>query len=159
MKYKYIYLIVCLLLCLTGCSKDNEKDVTGEKVITGFIYIEGEQLQVDEVEIINREDKEKLEAVGLTEDDCPSGYCIYNKDASVDKYSIDETTVYSFTDIELKYVKDEEGDRIYETKVQDEFINGSSYNHKSLSEQRIPYIITIKGDKVIKIVEEFKYTM
>ena len=149
-------------------SEDNESNQVGEnsknniesKSITGYIVFEDNKVIINEVEIINRDNVDRIEELGLdVELSFPDGYYIYNPDDEVTELELSDDIVYKFTDIGQIYEKEAE-DRVYETNKIEEFYEASSYNQDFLIEnQRIPYFIDIVDGKVEKITEEFRYTM
>jgi hypothetical protein len=160
MKAKSISLILLPIFILIGCSNSQLTEIENTvESLHGYIFIKDETLYFDKVEIITREDRDRIKELGLNEArDYPSGYYIYNPTGDTDTFDLTEDTIYRFTDIQLLYVKETNGKRIYETTSREEFFNGSSYQNVSLEEQRIPYFIDIRDGKVVKITEEFIYT-
>jgi len=130
--------------------------------LAGHIFIEGNTLYMDEVEIVTTEDEDRIAELGLTvQSDLPSGYHIHNPDTQIISYELTDDTEYTFTDYGLLYVKEADGNRLYVTTKVDEFIKGSSYQDIPLQEQRtpkIPYFLELRDGKVISITEEFIYT-
>ncbi len=160
-------LLVSLLLgssILVGCQVEEQAIIEPEMKV-GYIYIEENQLFFDEVEILYREDEEKLEELQLMEErDYPSGYYIYNQMKEIDTFALTNETTYIFTDIEQKYVEETVEDKVYETKDFIEFMEASSFQNVNLEDidlnkQYIPYLVEILDGKVISIEEEFAYTM
>ncbi len=144
---------------------DKTQPVEESTTIVGYIYIEEDQLKVDEVEIITSEDTARIEALGLEESrDYPSGYAIYNSESERTQFELTQNTTYEFTDYKQLYVDKTVETRVYETQKVDEFIKGSSYQAIKLEDRAakknyIPYFIEVFDGKVISIKEEFKYTM
>lgn len=158
---KGIVLIILIMIIFIGCSSP---ELIGSKPqvekLVGYIFIKDNVVYVDRVEIVTREDKDRIKELGLEEErDYPSGYHIHNPARENETYSLEEDTVYEFTDFDLKYTSDSNSTRIYKTTKIIEFINASSYNDVSLEEQTIPYFIYVLDGKVIRIVEEFVYTI
>lgn len=158
--------IILLLagLCLVGCG--NQQDTIKEsETIIGYIHIKDNLLMVDEVEIVKRDNTEKIEELQLIEaSDFPSGYYIYNELKEINSYILTDETKYTFTDFEQLYVDKEAQDKLYETKILNEFIEASSYQNMELEELEldenyIPYFIEVLDGEVIGIFEDFTYTM
>lgn len=160
-RFKSVALILIVVLIIIVCSSSQLLDKNGDvQTVVGYIYIDGDTLYIDEVEIITRDDKERIKELGLIENrDYPSGYCIHNVTKESDTFKLTKDTLYQFRDLELFFVKDAEGSRIYETTDVEEFYKGSSYRNVPLEEQRIPYIIEVHNGKVQKIIEKFEYTI
>lgn len=171
MKKSILLLIIMFLVMLSGCNTNTDKtnkveknqenttDITEE--IAGYIFIDGDKLYVDEVEIIENSDKERMEELNLSDSDFPNGYYIYNPTFEADEYKITDDTEYDFVDFNLYYIDENkaDGDRRYRTNNIDEFIKGSSYREElPLEQQTIPYIIELHGEDVYCIKEELLYT-
>lgn len=153
---KNIYLFIALIFTfvIAGCDQSSEV-----QTLAGYIFIEDNMLYFDEVEIITKEDEDRIKELNLREsNDFPSGYAIYNPEVESVSYELMQDTKYIFTDYHLLFVKEANGNRIYETTIKQEFIDGSSYQHIPLEEQKIPYFIGVQDGKVISIKEEFIYT-
>lgn len=136
-------------------------DPSRSKVIPGYMVIEDNLVQLDEVEIITLEDKARIEELGLKQNaDMPNGYSIYNADAEKQTFEITNETAYTFVDYNLLFVKDEDGDRLYTTTKKEEFI---LHLNKSYSDsppaQKVPFFIEVKDGKVISITEKFEFTI
>jgi len=129
------------------------------ELLAGYLFIEGNTLYLDAVEIIEREDKDRIAELGLIEkNDYPSGYHIHNPIAETVSFELTDDTIYTFTDFNLLYVKEADGKRIYTTTKKEEFLKASSYQNVSMEEQKIPYFLEVNDGKVISITEEFIYT-
>ena len=163
MKKKIFKLLamVFTLLMVVGCSQ--EKDKSEIESLVGYIYIENNILYVDEVEIVTLDDIDRIEELDLTiQNDLPSGYSIYNSNIEKEAYDLTDETVYKFVDMNLLFVDDEDGDRIYTTIKIDEFLkhlDEYNLNDIPLSQQKIPYFIEVQNGKIIKIEEKFEYTI
>lgn len=128
--------------------------------LVGYIAIKDNTLYFNEVEIVEWEDKERVKELGLNEYDMPNGYAIINKNKGETTFELADEVIYTFTDVNLDFVKDSEGDRLYTTTKKDEFIKHlGKLNDFPLSEQNIPFFIEVRDGKVIRITEKFKYTI
>ena len=139
MKKSILLLSIMFLVMMSGCNtntdnteeveknQENTTDISEE--IAGYIFIDGDKLYVDEVEIIENSDKERMEELNINDSDFPNGYYIYNPTFEADEYKITDDTAYDFVDFNLYYIDENEadGDRRYRTNNIDEFIKGSSY--------------------------------
>lgn len=128
----------------------------------GHIVIEDNTLHFREVEIVERDDQERVKELKLNESDFPSGYTIIHKDSGETTFELTDETIYTFTDVNLLFVNEAESDRLYITTKKDEFLKHlGQYNLNDipLSEQKLPYFIEIRDGKVISITEKFKYTI
>lgn len=149
--------IVMSLVVIAACSPVPTIDT-----VTGYIVFEGDELNVDQVEIITPEDSDRVLALGLLDTDMPNGYYILNTGDETSRYKLTEQTVYSFVDFNLLFVGEEQadGDRRYETTDRDEFLRHlyTSYADDPPA-QRVPFVIRISAGKVVSIREELLYTI
>lgn len=133
------------------------------RLITGYMVIEDDLLYIDEVEIITREDTERIEELELElgqNIDMPSGYHIYNADMERQTFKITKETTYTFVDYSFLFLEDEVGDRLYTTTNKEEFILhlNESYSD-SPPAQKVPFFIEVKDGKVISITEKIEFTI
>ncbi|SCZ07681.1 M56 family metallopeptidase [Alkaliphilus peptidifermentans] len=143
----------------SGYLVKNGENSSMPRLITGYIVIEDNLLYLDEVEIITREDKERIEELDLNAD-MPNGYHIYNEDIEKQTFEITNETTYTFFDYLRLFIKDEDSDRLYITTKKEEFIlhlNESYYD--SPPAQKVPFFIEEKDGKVINITEKFEFTI
>lgn len=128
--------------------------------LAGYMIIKDNTLYFNEVEIVQQEDKERIKELDLNEFDMPNGYAIINKNKGITNFELSEQVVYTFTDNNLDFVKDPDGNRLYTTAKKEEFIKHlGKLNDSPLSSQNIPFFIELGDGKVISITEEFKYTI
>ena len=126
----------------------------------GYIVIENNTLYFDEVEIITRDDVERIAELGLIEQrDYPSGFYINHLNKEIVKYELTDNTVYDFVDMTLLFVKDEQNSH-YSTTKKEEFIRylNSTYDNYPPA-QTVPFFIQVKDGKVISVTEEFRFTI
>jgi bla regulator protein BlaR1 len=136
------------------------KEKFGTEILAGYIVIEGDNLYFDEVEIVKAEDKERVSDLGLRDSDMPNGYIIINEKKEEASFELADDVKYTFTDLDLHFVKEAEGSRLYSTTKKAEFLKHLGVlNDIPLSEQTIPYFIEVQDGKVISITEEFQYTI
>lgn len=159
-KIKFLFLTFCMGLIVTGCAKTPIQETQYQpELLSGYISINGNILYLDTVEIIKKEDKDRIKELGLiVESDLPNGYYIYNETVESVPFELTDDTTYTFTDFNLLFINEANTTRIYETTKKQEFIEGSSYQDISLEEQKIPYFLSVYDKKVISITEEFIYT-
>ena len=133
------------------------------RLITGYMVIEDDLLYLDEVEILTREDTERIRELELELKqtvDMPGGYHIYNADMEKQTFEITNETTYTFIDHNLLFLKDEDGDRLYTTTKKEEFIlhlNESYYD--SPPAQNVPFFIEVRDGKVMSITEKIEFTI
>lgn len=139
---------------------ENSMEENQPEGLVGYIVIKDNNLYFNEVEIVEWEEKERVKELGLNEYDMPNGYMIINKNKSERTFELADEVIFTFTDVNLDFVKNSEGDRLYTTTRKDEFLRHlGKLNDFSLSEQNLPYFIEVKDGKVISITEKFKYTI
>jgi hypothetical protein len=152
-----------------GISNDNVLDImkvsavysdnSSNKTLYGHMVIEGDIFYLDEVEIVRREDKERIAELGLLDDLPPNGYHIHRLDKGIVAYELTDETEYNFMDVHRQFIDDSIDERWYTTTIKDEFIQ---YLNRSYSDsppaQTIPYLVEVKDGKVISVTEEFIFT-
>ena len=164
MKKSIILLLATLLLfSVAGCNKNEVADPKSEvELLVGYMVIEGDTLRFDEVEIVKMEDKERMQELDLKDSDMVNTYVIINENQEETTFDLADEVEYIFTDINLNFIKESEGDRIYHTTEKDEFLkhlDEYNLNDIPLSEQTIPYFIKVQDGKVISIEERIEYTI
>ena len=149
------------MLVTIGCSKNVVKESEPQnQTLVGHIVIKDNEVYFDEVEIIQREDKERIAELGLDESDYPSGYCILNQEKEEVIFKLTDKTEYIFTDVYGYFVDDEQSNKLYTTTKRDEFLKHlGDLNNIPLTEQTIPYFIEIQNGNVISITEDIIYTI
>lgn len=152
-------LLVVITLLIIQYSDALQKSKQEPKFLTGYMFMKENKIDLDEVEIVEIEDTDRIKELGLNiKNHLPNGYYIYNPTVEIESFRLTDSTKYIFTDSNLCFVKEADSDRLYETTKLEEFIEGSSYQESPLEEQKIPYFIEICEGKVISITEKFIYT-
>jgi len=132
------------------------------RLITGYMVIEDNLLYVDEVEIIYREDTERIEELEKLGESIttPSGYHIYNPNTDKQTFKITKETTYTFVDYSFLFLEDGVADRLYTTSNIEEFMLhlDESYSD-SPPAQKVPFFIEVKDGKVISITEKIEFTI
>lgn len=140
-------------------NENNTKENQPEALV-GYIVIKDNTLHFKEVEIVDWENRERVKELGLNEYDMPNGYAIINKNKGERTYELADEVIFTFTDINLNFVRNADGDRLYTTTKKDELLKYfEKSSESSLSEQNVPYFIEVRDGKVISITEKFKYTI
>ena len=162
MKRSIVLLFIMLFLfAITGCSETEiEQSETTPELLVGYIVIENNTLNFDEVEIVKVEDNERVSELGLSDTDMPNGYIVINENNEKTTFDLADEVIYTFTDANLDFVEESKADRLYTTTKKDEFIKHlGNLNDFPLSEQKIPFFIEVQDGKVISITEKFEYTI
>ena len=136
-----------------------EKQFGKQGLLVGYIVFDGNTLYLDEVEVIKTEDKDRIEELELKDSDMPNGYYIHNPSNEKSSFELTDETSYAFTDYNLLFVENPDGDRLYTTTNKDEFIQHltTSYSDNPPA-QKVPFYILVRDGKVINIIEEFLFT-
>lgn len=149
--------------------------VTGLKVsqvqqLAGYILVDGNTLHVDEVEVITTvdadqilglslHDPKRIEELGLREEDMPNGYVVHHPDAETLSFELTDETVYSFTDVQLLFVEQADGNRHYETTNKEDFLRHLRASYTDTPPAgRVPFIIEVQDGKVVRITEKLLLT-
>jgi len=143
-------------------TKTTETKTTETKTesLVGYMVIKDNTVYFDEVEIVETEDKERVEELGLSDTDMPNGYIIINQSQEEATFDLSDEVVYTFTDMALYFVTEPDGKRQYTTTKKEEFLKHlGKLNTFPLSEQKIPYFVQVQDGKIISITEEFLYTV
>lgn len=167
-------LVLAVILLLSGCawasSNKGEPSSSETESITGYIVLEGNTLYIDEVEVMTTEEvdritglnfhhPERMAELGLEDGDMPNGYYIHNPSTETTSYKLTDGTTYTFTDINLLFIDDADGDRQYTTTAKENFIQ---HLNTSYSDQppagHVPFFIEVRDGNVVSITEIFWFT-
>lgn len=153
-----------------GTHEDQLKDLIGKledaiaklespESLAGYIVLEGDTLYFDEVEVITRENKDRVAELDLKDFDMPNGYYIHNPSNEKKSFELTDETSYTFTDYNLLFLENPEGRRLYTTTSKEDFIQHltTSYSDNPPA-QKVPFFVEVKDGKVISIIEEFIFT-
>ncbi len=140
----FVLSLIVSTLVLGACSEDNskEEDSSGEKLVMVREFdLQSHSLIVDEVEWIEEKDKERIKELGLdVEKDLPTGYVIYNETDKAVSIQLSAEAEYFLIN------------------------NENVSNPKKVDEKEFvshvmvvpgPYEMTVKDEKIIKIVEKY----
>ena len=163
MKKKFVlWLFPCLLMAMTfvGCSNEPEAPIDTTESMLGYIVIEENTLYIDKVELVTLEDEERIKELGLTQQgDLPNGYHFYNPEIEKDEYELTDNTTYFFVDLNVLFVK-ENDDRNYTTTEKNEFMQHLTTEYTDTPPaQKVPFYVEVNDGKVVRILEEFAYTI
>ena len=164
-KIVSIMLVVCILFGVSACGKTDgtQEDTADLQTRTGYIVVSTDGLHFDAVEIVTKEDTEKIKELGLEEmKDYPNGFAIINEEEQEEVFAFADDVQFAFVDTALDFIdaSEKDGNRVYQTDQIEEFLkHRGELNNIPLAEQTIPYIIILQDDKVTHITEELKYTI
>lgn len=144
-------LIFFISLGLVSC-KGASKEIGKNDLRIGYISLEDNTLYLDEFEWITSEDKERVKELGLSQQDMPNGYYIYNETEELVPFEINEKTVYNFFDVGNLFVLEDE-DKKYSTTNKEEFIE---FLYRDGDKPiKLPFWVEVKDRFVKSITEEF----
>ncbi len=150
---KKIIMAVLAMVCIFSvCACNNEVPIEIQTEICAYVKeIKDDKIILDVVEYVDSYDEERVAELNLTEFDMPNGYYINNPETELEEYILTETTTYSFIDWTNDFVEDGEDREFYTTKREDFIKYLNTYEN---SEPKMPFFISIAGNKVISILEK-----
>lgn len=156
-------LLLCTLLLafvVAACSPaaTTESLASTPESLAGYIVLEENKLYLDEVEIVTLEDENRMAELDLNDKDLPNGYYIHNANEETKIFELTGKTEYTFTDINLLFVEDADGDRLYTTTKKEDFIQHLNTIFGRPAGGNVPFFIEVKDGKVVSITEKFIFT-
>lgn len=146
---KKLLLTTILIIMLSGCN--NSKEETNEYI--GYItFYDSDKIEIDDFEFINKDNKDRIKELNLSEKDMPNGYYIYNNSVETLKFDVSKKATYIFYDLGNLYVTENQ-DKKYITNNEKDFKDFLYYG--SSTPRKTPFWIKIRNNKVICIEEEF----
>lgn len=141
--------VVILAVCLetlAGCSAANEK--TDSETILSYIKgFDGEKISFDAVEWVDVP-SERATELGITDDDEPSGFCIYNEDTALSELPLAKDCVCNLLNWSSS------GGTYEPVVIQAEKLSVIFEDRKEINDG-IPYYLTIQDGKIIEITEQY----
>ena len=147
-----------LLLGLVGCqSKQREQAVSGGyDLYEGYVSVNGDKLMVNDFEFIDLTDQYWINKLGLTIEDMPNGYYIYDVSEELLTFNLDEATRYNFYDTGCLFVSEDDPDRRYITTNLAEFMEKFDPDGNGYPLCKTPFEIQVLEDgRVLSISEIF----
>lgn len=135
---------------LVGCSavkNDSPEESAQETNFETMAYIkaaENGSISFDRVEWVEVPSS-RAEELGITDDDAPNGFRVYNQEELTEKYSLSSGCSISLLDWENSFVR-------IEISADDFF---QLLEERSDGYEFIPYIITIENGEIIRIEEQY----
>lgn len=126
----------------------NEIPVQPSETLEMMVYIEdfdGEMLTFDRVEWVEVPGERAAE-LGITEDDAPSGFNVYNEAVEMEEAILASDCVCSVLDWTGNYVR---------TQVMPEELRDILTERRELYGAMIPYHVTIRDGEVVSILEQY----
>ncbi len=154
MKKMLLFIFVLAFgLMLVACSSNQNLSALPEpQTYSGYLFLEGNTLKIDDFEFITSKDTERIKELKLTEEDMPNGYYIHNESEDIKSFTLDEKTQYHFYDTGNLFVK-EEDDKRYSTTDLEQF-ELFLYGDDDIP-LHTPFEIEVQGENVISINEIF----
>jgi len=175
MMKKLLAIMLCGLI-LAGCTS---REAIETEHFVGYIYIVGNTLYIDRVELIVFENMADgiypgiehelyLDIFQIGHDDelaanMPNGYYTRHMGVEVVSFEITDETIFTFVDLGLHFGVDPEGSRLYSTHTAEEFLVYHYSNFPFDYEgaplyRRIPYFISVRDGRVLTLNESFWLT-
>lgn len=130
------------------------------QAMVGYLRFEDDKLLFNELEIVELDDRKRIEELALKEEDLIGGYAIVDEDKEEKVLEFADTVFCTFTDSDMRFVKEEMGDRLYSTTDKEEIKEIFEYlNTIPPGGHGAPVFIEIRDGKVITIIEKMKYTI
>lgn len=109
-KISVLLIFVMLLFSLAACqeSSDNEVSEETEKYIGDIVSLFGNSLNLNDYEFITDDDTDRISELGLTRNDMPNGYYIYDVSSEIMTFMVDEEAEYTFYDVGNTIVAEED---------------------------------------------------
>lgn len=146
-RMKIAFAIISLIVALSSCRTQEEQTYIGY-----IISLEDNSLNLNPFEFITANETERANELGLTQDDMPNGYYIYDEDDEILNFTLEENVEFHFYDTQNLFVSKDD-DKGYATDNISEFI--LFLYGDSDTPRRSPFIITVKDGKVVSIREKF----
>ena len=151
MKKLFILLILGLVSVVLFSCNQSDGNNTNTDLYIGHINIEGDILNLDEVEWITDENQNRIKELGLSQLDMPNGYYINNPSTDTVSFKIAEDTEYNFVALEsLSFYKEGE-DRNYSTTKKEEFMEFLN----NVRTDRVVFSVEVKDGFVVSIKEQY----
>lgn len=132
-------LIAVFVAVLPGCTNGEEDQRTAIGYIKEY---DSKTLLIDEIEWINVPGDRATE-LGLTDEDAPDGFYIYNENQHIEEYSISSDCISTVLDWENNYEKQ---------RVTPEELKVILEERSNVS---VPYILTIENNEVVELTEQY----
>ncbi len=148
----FIFVLAFGLMVVACSSNQNLSALPEPQTYSGYLFLEGNTLKIDDFEFITSKDTERIKELELTEEDMPNGYYIHNKSEDIKSFTLDEKTQYHFYDTGNLFVKEEDDKRYSTTDLEqfELFLNGDDD-----IPLHTPFEIEVQGENVISIKEIF----
>lgn len=152
MKKMIVLGLMLLVLTLTGCqSAAPQADAGVYELYEGYVTVDGDQLLVNDFEFIDLANTYWINKLGLTAEDMPDNYYIYDTSEELLVFTLDEQTRYNFYDMGNLFVEEDE-DKSYTTTDQQAFLQFLKPDDSGLP-VRIPFEIQVLNGRVLTITE------
>ena len=148
-RIRFLFPVVCLIVVLSGC-QNSGKDVadgtdTNESEILAYIIdFDSDNIDVDAVEWVTVPGS-RADELGITEEDAPSGFYIYNPDTLIEQYTLSTDCMITVLDWQNSY----------EPKIVsvDDFV--AVLHERREQNAFIPYTFEITNGEITQISEHY----
>ena len=120
----FLMLAIISSFGLIGCQTSSEEQSASGPydLYEGYLIIDGEQLIINDFKFIDQADQYWIDTLGLTAEDMPNGYYIYDDSDELLTFTLSEETRYNFYDTGAKFLSEDNIDRLYTTDNLTEFL-------------------------------------
>lgn len=124
-----------------------------QSVCAFVLSVQGDRLEADSAEYIERKDRKRVEELHLTEaEDMPDGYYIYNPDQQPESWKLTRDTQYIFIDWGRDFVEDPEAEDIV-ICTQDQALFERYLAAYSQGRPGMPFFFEVEEGTVRRVVE------
>lgn len=136
-------------------SGDGDAIFASDKLSVYFIKsFDGKTVAFDEAEWVQVQSA-RSDALGITEDDAPSGFSIYNEETRIEKLPVAEDCSYTILDWEAGYVPKELTAEEFQQVLAErmEFLNPGDPADEAW--QRMPWLFTVEEGEIVSVQEKY----
>lgn len=119
-----LFVAVMLVFHLSGCQGSQLKQAASGayNLYEGYLTVDDGRLLVNDFEFIDLSDQYRMDALGLTAEDMPNGYYIYDTSDELLTFTLNGETRYNFYDTGAQFVSEDNEKRLYTTTNLDDFL-------------------------------------
>ena len=141
-KLPLFFILIFTFLTLVSCTSDNKVSDTEESFLVLISELDTEELilKADKIEWIDMSNTERINELGLDEDDFPNGFYIHNDSSDIESFKISENpsiSIVNWENLETPEHTNLEG--LYER----------------ISSYEAPYHIRLINEEIVEIIEQY----
>lgn len=116
-KVAGLLVVMVFVFSVVGCQNNQSKQTaSGEyNLYEGYLTVDGDRLLVDDFQFIDLADQYWIKTLGLTAEDMPDGYYIYDTSDEMLTFALSEETRYNFYDTGAQFISEDNENRLYTT--------------------------------------------